>query len=177
MKKSIITAFTLLCVLALNSRAQKAQDMEILKERIETLNLIVEKGMLENDFVSISKHYTDDIYSMGNMMPLLQGKEAVMEADQMAAASGAKFTEFDLETVEIFQSGELVVEIGKYKMTMEFPQMPEPWKDHGKYVTIYEIQKDGSLKIKVDTWNTSVNPWEKMQEMHQHQGVGEEMEK
>ncbi len=33
-----------------------------------------------------------------------------------------------------------------------------PWNDHGKYMTIWEMQDDGSLKVKVETWNTDVNP-------------------
>jgi hypothetical protein len=35
-------------------------------------------------------------------------------------------------------------------------------KDNGKYLTLFEIQQDGSLLIKVDTWNTDLNPWEAM---------------
>jgi ketosteroid isomerase-like protein len=30
--------------------------------------------------------------------------------------------------------------------------------DHGKYLTIWEKQKDGSLKIKIETWNSDVDP-------------------
>jgi ketosteroid isomerase-like protein len=31
--------------------------------------------------------------------------------------------------------------------------------DHGKYLTIYQKQKDGSWKIKADMWNTDLNPF------------------
>jgi hypothetical protein len=34
-------------------------------------------------------------------------------------------------------------------------------------MTIWEMQDDGSMKIKVETWNTDVNPWEEMQKMQQ----------
>jgi hypothetical protein len=30
--------------------------------------------------------------------------------------------------------------------------------DKGKYLTIYERDANGSLKIKVETWNTDLNP-------------------
>jgi hypothetical protein len=32
-------------------------------------------------------------------------------------------------------------------------------------MTIWEKQNDGSLKIKVETWNTDTNPWAEMQKM------------
>jgi len=38
------------------------------------------------------------------------------------------------------------------------PDQPAPMEDHGKYLTIWEKQKDGSLKVKVETWNSDVNP-------------------
>jgi ketosteroid isomerase-like protein len=31
-------------------------------------------------------------------------------------------------------------------------------EDTGKYLTLWEKQADGSLKIKVETWNTDKNP-------------------
>jgi ketosteroid isomerase-like protein len=39
------------------------------------------------------------------------------------------------------------------------PGNDKPMNDAGKYVTIWEKQKDGSLKIKIETWNTDSNPW------------------
>jgi hypothetical protein len=47
---------------------------------------------------------------------------------------------------------------------MEIPMMPEPFNDVGKYMTVYEIQEDGSLKIKAETWNTDLNPWAAMEQ-------------
>jgi ketosteroid isomerase-like protein len=38
------------------------------------------------------------------------------------------------------------------------PGMDKPMDDHGKYLTIWEKQKDGSLKVKVETWNSDVQP-------------------
>jgi hypothetical protein len=32
------------------------------------------------------------------------------------------------------------------------------------------MQDDGSLKLKVETWNTDVNPWEEMKKMEGHEG-------
>jgi ketosteroid isomerase-like protein len=40
---------------------------------------------------------------------------------------------------------------------MNIPGMPNDFEDQGKYLTIWEKQSDGSLKIKVEMWNTDVN--------------------
>ena len=48
-------------------------------------------------------------------------------------------------------------------MSMNWPDAPGGvWSDKGKYLTLYEIQEDGSLLMKADTWNTDNNPWEDM---------------
>lgn len=59
---------------------------------------------------------------------------------------------------------------------MEIPGMPEPWKDHGKYLSVWEIQKDKTIRLKADIWNTDTNPWEAMKEM-QEQNLPEEDKK
>jgi hypothetical protein len=41
--------------------------------------------------------------------------------------------------------------------------MDKPWNNHRECLTLWEMQEDGSMKIKVETWNTDVNPWMEMQ--------------
>lgn len=45
---------------------------------------------------------------------------------------------------------------------ISMPNMDKPMEDHGKYLTIWEKQKDGSLKMKVETWNSDVDPMSMM---------------
>jgi ketosteroid isomerase-like protein len=40
-------------------------------------------------------------------------------------------------------------------------------EDHGKYLTVWEKQKDGSLKVKVETWNSDVDPMSQMNQAGQ----------
>jgi hypothetical protein len=49
-------------------------------------------------------------------------------------------------------------------MIMNPPDLKEEWPDNGKYITVWEVQDDGSLKIRVETWNTDINPWVNMNE-------------
>ena len=75
---------------------------------------------------------------------------------------GMKVTKFTLESVDIIDGEKFVIDIGKYSLTMTMKGMPAPIEDAGKYVTVYEKQEDGSLKVKVETWNADNNPMENM---------------
>jgi ketosteroid isomerase-like protein len=103
---------------------------------------------------------------MPSYEPMLKGIEACKQSYKKMNESGMKMTAFKSTVTDIMQSGNFIVDIGSYEITMTMPQMGDmPWTDNGKYMTIWEMQDDGSLKIKVETWNTDVNPWQEMQKM------------
>ena len=58
-------------------------------------------------------------------------------------------------------------EIGTFKMNASMPNFDKPIDDHGKYLTVWEKQKDGSLKIKIEIWNSDVDPMAMMSQMGQ----------
>jgi len=54
---------------------------------------------------------------------------------------------------------------------LSLPQMgDQPWSDNGKYMTIWEMQNDGSMLVIAETWNTDNNPWEEMKQMGAPEG-------
>ena len=38
------------------------------------------------------------------------------------------------------------------------PGVPNDVVEEGKYLTVWEKQADGSLKVKLETWNSDTNP-------------------
>jgi len=79
------------------------------------------------------------------------------------AKMGMKMNSFSLTTLDVIPGADQLIEIGTYKLSMTMPGMPKAFDDHGKYITVWQKQKDGSWKIRVDMWNTDVNP---MMEKH-----------
>ena len=148
-----------------------AQDVQKVKSKIEENNKIYTKAMIDNDMDKMLSMYTDDIISMPSYQPTVKGIAKVRELSEVQAKSGWKTTHFVLSITDIIVQGNLAIEIGNYDMKMSGPDVPE-WADHGKYLTIWEEQKDGSMKIKVETWNTDTNPWQQMKDAKQ-----EEMQK
>ena len=173
MKKLLTVLFTvLMCSFLLN-----AQEMGALKKKVQMMNDEYAKMMLSGDMESMWGSYTKDVISMPSYEPMLKGIDALKESSKKMMESGMKITAFKTEVSDVMKYGDLVVDIGTYKITMEIPGVPEPWSDHGKYMTLWEMQKDGSMKVKVETWNTDTNPWMDMQMMNEGEEDGESMGK
>ena len=166
--------FSLFLIVLFTAAMMQAQDMTDLKNKLQMMNDEFARKMVAGDMESMWGYYSDDVISMPSYEPMLKGIEACKESAKKMEESGMKMTAFKMTVTDIIQSGNLVIDIGIYELTMTMPQMGDmPWDDNGKYITVWEIQDDGSMKVKVETWNTDVNPWEEMQKM-QAPGEGHE---
>jgi len=161
MKSSKFASLLFALVFIVVSPFALAQDDQELKEKIEKINDEMNAAMLAGDYEKGLVYYTDNIYSLPSYSPMVVGIEDVKKSNEEMQKSGMKFKSFDTTIKEIITSGDLVIEIGTYEMSMEIPAMEQPINDKGKYLTVWEIQEDGSIKVKAETWNTSVNPMER----------------
>ena len=157
--------FAILFALIFTASLINAQDTAELKKKIQAMNDEAAKMMVANDAAGMWANYSEDVISMPSYEPMLKGIEACKESYKKMTESGMKMTAFKSVVTDIIDAGDYVVDIGTYKISMTVPGMDMPWDDHGKYMTIWEKHDDGSLKIKVETWNTDVNPWQEMQKM------------
>lgn len=140
---------------------QPQYDLDKITSQVKELNDRMETAVLDNDPEPIFDMYTDDAISMPSYQPMTKGLDAIKEMSKDQPQMNMK--KFTLTTSEIFVSGDFVVEIGTYDLIIDMgPEMGGEVPDKGKYLTLFEIQKDGGLLIKADTWNTDFNPWEMM---------------
>jgi ketosteroid isomerase-like protein len=159
MKKSILisTLFVVfLFVSVLNSQCQSVKEI---KAKLEKMNAEMVDAMIKGENEKSLTYYADDAVSLPSYQPLLVGIEAIKKSSEAMTSSGVKINSFEVSIEKLIMDGDLIVEIGTYKMSMGMPNMDEPYEDTGKYLTVWEKQKDGSLKIKADTWNSDINPW------------------
>ena len=117
------------------------------------------KATIAGDVETIFSFYTDDIISMPNYSEMIKGKEALKKNDEEMRKAGFQIHSMNFTILDIWSCSDLVYEIGKYGISLTLPGMPQPVADNGKYLTIWQKQSDGSLKIKIEMWNTDVNPW------------------
>jgi ketosteroid isomerase-like protein len=175
MKKFFSILFAFLFIASLTY----AQDMDELKKKVQVINNMFAEKMVSGDVDELWQHYADDVIAMPSYEPMVKGLDANKKSWEGMKQSGVKMTTFKTTVTDLMKYGDLVVDIGTYEITMSIPGMDQPWNDHGKYLTLWEMQEDGSIKIKVETWNTDVNPWMEMQEDEEyesHEGH-KEMEK
>ena len=102
--------------------------------------------------------YAEGAISLPNYGPRMEGIEAFRQSHEQMNAMGMNVLSFESEPTDVWQAGDQVIEIGKFEITIEMPGMPSKIEDRGKYLTIYERDAGGALKIKVETWNTDLNP-------------------
>ena len=140
------------------SSASFAQGERELRLEIEKLNSEMSKAMLSGDMEKSLSFYTKDVISLPNYEPMLNGLEAIKKSNEEMRKAGWKVVEFKPTTLSVMSCGEMITEIGKFEIAFSMEGVKTPMKDTGKYLTIWEKQKDGTLKIKVETWNTDKFP-------------------
>ena len=98
-------------------------------------------------------YYSDDAIVLPPNEPVAKGKDAVKAAlGPMFSAPGFSLT-WKATDAGAAKSGEMGYTVGTYDMTMNDAK-GNPMPDHGKYVTIWKKQADGSWKAAVDAFNS-----------------------
>ena len=159
MKKTILTPVVFILLLAIPALNTFAQSKDKLKTKLEKLGTELAEAMVAGDYEKSLSFYAEDAISLPSYEPMLMGVEEIRKSAEGMTASGVKVTSFETHIKEIQTCGDMIIEIGLYKISMSVPGSPESMSDHGKYMTIWEKQSDKTLKIKIETWNTDVNPW------------------
>ncbi len=132
--------------------AQK-HSLDSLRVKIDKVNKILDEASRKFDYQTMSLYYEDDVVILPNGEPLLQGKQAFLENEKKAEQAGYKILGIETTNVDLFFCDDFVHEIGKYKITLKVPNVPFDIVDIGKYLVIWKIHSDGSIKIKLETWN------------------------
>jgi ketosteroid isomerase-like protein len=85
---------------------------------------------------------------------MFEGREAIVAFfGEFMKAGDLSLT---LETVDVEELGDDVLEVGRYTLTIT-PAQGDAQKDEGKYVVVWR-REDGSVKLHVDMFNTSLPP-------------------
>lgn len=155
-KRSVVMIVTLFAAIITYSQ-QSAKDYQ---SKIENLNKEMARSMVEGNIEKNLSMYTDDAISMPSNEPMREGIAAIRVGAAEMAKMGMKVNSFEPTTRKVIPDGNLITEIGNYKINITIPGMDQPVEDHGKYLTIWEKQPDGSLKVKVEIWNSDINPME-----------------
>jgi ketosteroid isomerase-like protein len=87
--------------------------------------------------------------------PMATGPAAIRKAfEEFYSLPGMTLT-WEAVTVGAARSGEVGYSSGPYTLTFTGPK-GKPLTDHGKYVTVWRKQADGTWKVVLDTWNSDL---------------------
>ncbi len=125
---------------------------------IEKLNQEIGQALIEGDIEKSMSFYSEDAISMPNNGNILEGIEAIRKSTLEMQASGSKVISYNAHPLYLMLCNDKLIEIGKFRISFTVPGMPNVEEDAGKYLTIWEKRADGTLKIKLETWNSDANP-------------------
>ncbi|MFB0517971.1 MAG: SgcJ/EcaC family oxidoreductase [Acidobacteriota bacterium] len=153
---SFLIVFALVFVLFSCAEPEKEEmDIAQVRQAIEEANLKFGEAMRQGDAAALAALYTEDTVLLPPNSEMIRGKQGVEEFWQAAIQMGVQ--DAILTTVDVMGAGELAYGIGKYTLTIQ-PEGQEPVEDMGKYVEVWKLQADGSWKLHVDIWNSSMPP-------------------
>jgi uncharacterized protein (TIGR02246 family) len=128
-------------------------DVEKVRKAIEESNLKFGEAARQGDAAALAALYTEDATLLPPNSEMIKGREGIEAVWSAVIQMGAKGVVFT--TVDVYGSGDLAYEVGNYVLTIQ-PEGQEPIEDKGKYVVVWKQIADGSWKMHVDIWNTSL---------------------
>ena len=128
----------------------RAADMQAIKD-LETAWV---KDAATKDAAKWASYFTDDGAGLYPGAPTVTGKEGLKAAIAPMLADPNFALTFSSTKMMASKGGDMVYSYGTYTMTMTNPKTKKPLTDHGKYLTVYTKQADGSWKAAADTFNS-----------------------
>jgi ketosteroid isomerase-like protein len=126
---------------------------DMVRDEVAALNSEYSKAVSNQDVAELVLLYAEGARLLAPNAPMAEGREAIRAVLQSYLDAGA--TSLDLQSVDVLEDGELVIDIGRYVLGMQ-PQGGDPIQDQGKYVVAFRRQGDGSLKIVADAFNSDL---------------------
>lgn len=157
MKRSFLKAVVLFVAVVFSSSIV-AQNTDELKAKIEKINKEMQAAMLNGNSEASLAYYAEDAISLPSYSKMAQGIEAIKKTNEQMLTSGMKITKFETNTQMINTCENNILEVGTYNMSFTYEGNSGEISDAGKYITIWQQQPDGSLKITVEMWNSDTFP-------------------
>jgi ketosteroid isomerase-like protein len=142
-----------LATLIFASCAPKEPDMAALKKTTDEFNAASKDALMSGSADKSNAYYEENAYELNPGMAMIKGKAAILAAQNGMMKSGMKIMAVSMNQVDLQASGKLATEIGTYEMTIWMPQIASV-TDHGKYITLWRQQADGSWKVYADSYNS-----------------------
>jgi uncharacterized protein (TIGR02246 family) len=126
-----------------------------LRDEVESLNSEFSKAVSNQDLDSVMDLYTSDAWLLPPGVPMIQGSDGIRAFFQTMLDAGVRA--LNLESAAVEGSGDVAVDIGRYRLTVE-PPGADSVIEEGKYIVVLRRQADGNLRLAYDTFNSDAAP-------------------
>ena len=107
------------------------------RDELRAINEGFADALAKQDLGRVMEFYADDARLLFHGIPMVKGRQDIeaLWREELAEPSTVRF-----ESGEIFEGGELVIDVGRY----------ESGSGVGKYIVVYRREADGALKCIID---------------------------
>jgi uncharacterized protein (TIGR02246 family) len=164
--KKLLTIIPLVFLLCLTFGCQKTEEAaeEVMAEQpvmdlaqvrlaIEAANVRFGEAARSGDAAALAMLYTEDARILPPNSEMIQGREGIEAFWGGGFQMGIK--DIALTTVDVMGMGDMVCEIGKAAISIQ-PEGMDAIDDIAKYLVVWKKDVDGTWKLHVDIWNTSL---------------------
>jgi uncharacterized protein (TIGR02246 family) len=124
------------------------------QDEVEELDRLWVEAVNAGDAAGAASLYADDAIVLAPNSEPLRGRSQIQGFFEEFMKLQPSFD--PLDTFRVEESGALIVNAGRYSLKLLPPGADAPITDQGKYLGVFKRQADGSLKLILDTWNTSM---------------------
>jgi len=114
------------------------------------------KAVAAKDLDKILIYDADDESKLLPNLPIITGKDNIKAAWKPFLADPNFAITFQSTRADASKGGDFAYTIGTYSMTVSNPKDKKPITDHGKYLTVFKKQPDGSWKMVADMINSDL---------------------
>lgn len=157
MRKGFIQfIFAAFCLSAITSLYAQG-NLDQVKSKIKQMNDQWANYDKTGNYQAILDFYADDAVILPQHAKMVRGKDAFKSFFEGRNKDIERYTDEVFNTVDVLGENNLFIEIGTYKSTMQMKNVSNPVNDEGKYVTVWKLMPDGSLKVIVDIANSDLS--------------------
>ena len=117
---------------------------------VKNVEAEVVKAVAAKDLAKVMIYDADDELMLLPNLPIITGKANIEAAWKPLLADPSFALTYQSTRAEASKGGDFVYTIGTYSMTVSNPKDKKPITDHGKYLTVFKKQPDGSWKTVAD---------------------------
>jgi len=139
--------------------SQQNEPSQQIINKLEKVQQTMINAAIDGDYNTAINMYTEDAIIMADFKPALRGKKAIMKQFNEDQKRGVKMHSINANVELRWQADSEIYERGTFGMAISSRTEKKPKAYYGSYFQIWEIQKDGTPKIKFNIWNLDFNPY------------------